>query len=76
MSGDRGTTGSNSYYNDRNGDTPVIRPTTRAEATNASRTFSFDDYTFSAFNEVAVIRPIRDIVRRAVGAGMRGIMST
>lgn len=36
----------NSYYFDRNGDTPFLRPTSAAQARRAARTFSLDDYEF------------------------------
>jgi hypothetical protein len=37
----------NSYYFDRKGDTPFLRPTSSAEAWRAARGFPFDDYTFT-----------------------------
>ncbi|MGI5132345.1 flavin-containing monooxygenase [Pseudonocardia sp. CA-107938] len=37
---------SNSYYFDRHGDTPFLRPTTFAEAVAAHENFPFDDYSF------------------------------
>jgi len=36
----------NSYYFDRNGDTPFLRPTTAAQARRAARTYPLDDYVF------------------------------
>ncbi|MEA2167938.1 MAG: hypothetical protein QOF76_1238 [Solirubrobacteraceae bacterium] len=37
----------NSYYFDRKGDTPFLRPTSSAEAWRAAKGFPFDDYTFT-----------------------------
>ncbi len=39
---------SNSYYFDRHGDTPFLRPTSSTQAWRAARTFPLDDYAFSA----------------------------
>jgi cation diffusion facilitator CzcD-associated flavoprotein CzcO len=36
----------NSYYFDNHGDTPFLRPTSSAQAWDAARNFSFDDYVF------------------------------
>ena len=38
----------NSYYFDRNGDTPFLRPTSSTEAWRAARTFPLEDYRFEA----------------------------
>ena len=38
---------SNSYYFDRHGDTPFLRPTSSTQAWRASRTFPLDDYVFT-----------------------------
>jgi len=37
----------NSYYFDRHGDTPFLRPTSSAQAHRAARSFPLEDYTFS-----------------------------
>ena len=37
----------NSYYFDRKGDTPFLRPTSSAAAWKAARTFPFEDYAFA-----------------------------
>jgi cation diffusion facilitator CzcD-associated flavoprotein CzcO len=42
-----GCEGANSYYFDRNGDTPVIRPASTPVAMAAQRNFPFDDYTWT-----------------------------
>jgi hypothetical protein len=39
---------SNSYYFDRHGDTPFLRPTSSAQAREAARSFPLDDYAFEA----------------------------
>jgi cation diffusion facilitator CzcD-associated flavoprotein CzcO len=39
---------SNSYYFDRHGDTPFLRPTSSIQARRASRSFPLEDYSFSA----------------------------
>jgi hypothetical protein len=36
----------NSYYFDRHGDTPFLRPTSSAQAWHAARNFPLDDYVF------------------------------
>jgi cation diffusion facilitator CzcD-associated flavoprotein CzcO len=48
----------NSYYFDRNGDTPYLRPTSAAEAWEAHRTFPFDDYEFT---RVETERPLETV---------------
>ncbi|WP_018657660.1 flavin-containing monooxygenase [Actinomadura flavalba] len=40
--------GSNSYYVDAAGDTPLLRPTSTLQALRRSRRFDLDDYRFSA----------------------------
>jgi len=37
----------NSYYFDRHGDTPFLRPTSSTQAHRAARTFPLDDYAFA-----------------------------
>jgi cation diffusion facilitator CzcD-associated flavoprotein CzcO len=37
----------NSYYFDRNGDTPFLRPTSSVQARRAARTFPLDDYSYA-----------------------------
>ncbi len=41
-------TGSNSYYFDHHGDVPYMRPTSGRHAQDASRSFSLEDYRYSA----------------------------
>ncbi len=38
----------NSYYFDRHGDTPFLRPTSSRQAWDAARTFPIDDYSFGS----------------------------
>ena len=38
----------NSYYFDKHGDTPFLRPTSARDAWRAARTFPLDDYVFTA----------------------------
>ncbi|GAC1492401.1 MAG: NAD(P)/FAD-dependent oxidoreductase [Solirubrobacteraceae bacterium] len=44
---------SNSYYFDRHGDTPFLRPTSSAEAWRAARSFPLEDYVFRAADRAA-----------------------
>jgi hypothetical protein len=45
--------GANSYYFDRHGDTPYLRPTSSLQARRAARRIPFDDYVFTAARTVA-----------------------
>lgn len=38
----------NSYYFDKRGDVPYLRPTSSAEAVQATASFPLDDYRFTA----------------------------
>ena len=42
---------SNSYYFDKRGDVPYLRPTSSAEAVEATASFPLDDYRFTALGE-------------------------
>ncbi|SNR79729.1 hypothetical protein SAMN06265360_1201 [Haloechinothrix alba] len=49
-----GCAGSNSYYFDERGDTPLLRPNSTIESWLRSRTFDLDDYTYATLERASV----------------------
>lgn len=63
-----GCAGSNSYYFDKHGDSPILRPSSAVEAWWDSRTFRLRDYTFRTRETHAGAAELRPIPGEKVGA--------